>query len=51
MKEWRRRVGVEPTQVRSRALAYGFEDRAHHRTGCASAKSLGFGIRALQPGD
>ena len=33
---WRRRVGVEPTQVRSRALADGFEDRAHHRTGCAS---------------
>ena len=34
---WRRRVGVEPTQARSRVLADGFEDRAHHRTGCASA--------------
>ena len=33
-------MGVEPTQVRSRALADGFEDRAHHRTGSASERGM-----------
>jgi hypothetical protein len=33
-------VGVEPTQVRSHAPAGGFEDRAHHRTGCASVEEI-----------
>lgn len=34
---WRKRVGVEPTQACSHTLTDGFEDRARHRTGCASA--------------
>jgi len=37
---WRRRVGVEPTQDCSHNLTNDFEDRAHHRTRCASAKNV-----------